>query len=235
MRKTIEGETAEGHIGHHRAGGTQRAVPDAKKAGIAWVGPRRMARLPLKGNKWRDSFIQRTFETGQNGTHAGCLVLACLECRVAAHTNVGVVLIACARHRPDDGEFVHHFRKQWHVLTDFDAGDICFDGLELATDVGWGIRFHVKHVLMTWSTGQEDHDDGFVVAFDTGTRFGRQELRQGETAERETPDGHKITSTQAITEAALIISPDCQHGNIALPRPGFTGHTIMWLRSEYSR
>ena len=106
---------------------------------------------------------------------------------------------------------------------------------EEPVDVGWGIRFHVKHVLMTWSTGQEDHDDGFVVAFDTGTRFGRQELRQGETAERETPDGHKITSTQAITEAALIISPDCQHGNIALPRPGITGHTIMWFLPEYSR
>jgi hypothetical protein len=121
------------------------------------------------------------------------------------------------------------------MLTDFDSGDICFDGFELTPDVGWGIRFHVKHVLMTWTARQEDHDDGFVVAFDTGARFGGQELRQGETAERETPDGHKITSTQAITEAALVISPDCQHGNIALPRPGITGHTIMWLRSEYSR
>jgi hypothetical protein len=145
------------------------------------------------------------------------------------------VFIPGACHRSDDGEFVHHFCKQWHVLTDFDSGDICFDGLEFATDVGWGIRFHVKHVLMTWTARQEDHDDGFVVAFDTGTRFGGEELRQGETAERETPDGHKITSTQAITEAALVISPDCQHGNIALPRPGITGHTIMWLRSEYSR
>jgi hypothetical protein len=121
------------------------------------------------------------------------------------------------------------------MLTDFDSRDICFDGFEFATDVSGGIGFHVKHVLMTWTARQEDHDDGFVVAFDTGTRFGGEELRQGETAERETPDGHKITSTQAITEAALVISPDCQHGNIALPRPGIAGHTIMWLRSEYSR
>jgi hypothetical protein len=82
------------------------------------------------------------------------------------------VFIPGARHRPDDGEFVHHFREQWHVLTDFDSGDICFDGFELTPDVGWGIRFHVKHVLMTRASGQEDHDDGFVVAFDTGARFG---------------------------------------------------------------
>ena len=146
-----------------------------------------------------------------------------------------VVLIPCARHRPDDGEFVHHFRKQRHVLTDFDAGDICFDGLEFASDVGWGIRFHVKHVLMTWSTGKKDHDNGLVVAFDSGACFCCEELRQSETAERETPDGHKITSTQAITKSALIISPDCQHGNIALPRPGILGHTIIWSHRDYSR
>ena len=63
MRETIEGETAEGHIGHHRASGTQRTMPDTKKAGIAWVSPRRMARLPLKRNKWRNSFVEWTFET----------------------------------------------------------------------------------------------------------------------------------------------------------------------------
>ena len=146
-----------------------------------------------------------------------------------------VVLIPCACHRPDDGEFVHHLSQKRHVLTDFDARDICFNGFELTPDVGWGIRFHVKHVLMTWTAREEDHDDGFVVAFDTCTRLGGEELRQGQTAERETPDGHKITSTQAITKSALIISPDCQHGNIALPRPGILGHTIIWSHGEYSR
>ena len=88
---------------------------------------------------------------------------------------------------------------------------------------------------MTWTAREKDHDDGFMVAFDTGTRFGGQELRQCQTAERETPDGHKITSTKAITKSALIISPDCQHGNIALPRPGILGHTIIWLQRKYSR
>ena len=58
-----------------------------------------------------------------------------------------------------------------------------------------------------------------MVAFDTGTRFGRQELRQAHTAECETPDGQKVASAKPITKSALIISPDCQHGNIALPSP----------------
>jgi hypothetical protein len=58
------------------------------------------------------------------------------------------------------------------VLTDFDARNVGFDGFELTPDVGWGIGFHVKHVLMTRASREEDHDNGFVVAFDTGTRFG---------------------------------------------------------------
>ncbi len=105
------------------------------------------------------------------------------------------------------------------MLTDFDTGDICFDGLEFATDVGWGIRFHVKHVLMTGATREEDHDDCFVVAFDAGACFGSQKLGQRHAAECETPDGQKVASAKPITKSALIISPDCQHGNIALPSP----------------
>ena len=60
------------------------------------------------------------------------------------------------------------------MLANLDAGDICFDRFEFATDVGWRIRFHVKHILMTGATREEDHDDGFMVAFDAGACFGSQ-------------------------------------------------------------
>ena len=81
------------------------------------------------------------------------------------------------------------------------------------------------------NTREEDHDDRFVVAFDAGACFGSQKLGQRHTAESKTPDGQKVASAKPIAKAALIISPDCQHGNIALPGPehrdaqssGYTG------------
>ena len=82
--------------------------------------------------------------------------------------------------------------QKGHMFADFDAGDIGFDGLEFATDVGRGIRFHIKHVLMAGSAREEHHDDGFVVAFDSGACFGCQQLRQRHAAERETANGQKV-------------------------------------------
>ena len=132
----------------------------------------------------------------------------------AGHALVGVVAAVVADHRADEGELVGHLRDAREMLADADAGDVGVDGLELAADVGRGVRFEVPHVDVGRPAGQVDVDDRLVRRADAGLGLGGEEVgqRQGAADER-AADGEEIAAAEAVAEAALPVRPaeDRQH------------------------
>jgi hypothetical protein len=60
------------------------------------------------------------------------------------------------RHAADQAEFVSLASQLRQVLTDLNAGDIRGNGPKLPAKLGWGVRFEVEGVDLTWSTEKKD-------------------------------------------------------------------------------
>jgi hypothetical protein len=46
--------------------------------------------------------------------------------------------------RADNGALVHDGGKFGQIFANFEPGEVGLDGLELTTDIGWGIHFEVE-------------------------------------------------------------------------------------------
>ena len=171
MREAIQCDATEGHVSHHRAVWIKRRVCDSSKSRarivVRWV-------LGPSGHidEWRDGFVHRAFEAGEDGAHGRAVELGCLCLRIAGHTEIGCVFIPCANQRANHGALVHDGGKFREVFADFKPGQIGLDGLELATDIGWRIHFEVEGILMPDAAWEINHDDGFVAIANTSLCFG---------------------------------------------------------------
>ena len=87
----------------------------------------------------------------------------CIARRAASEALVSVVATMRPDHRTDEAELVRHAGDLREQLTYLNSGNIRVDRFELAADVRRRVEFDVEHVLMRRTTGQEDHDDGFVT------------------------------------------------------------------------
>ena len=92
-------------------------------------------------------------------------------CRPVMHW-YDVVAAVVADQRADEDELVRHLGDAREVLADVDAGDVGVDRLELAADVGRGVRFEVPHVDVRRPAGQVDVDDRLVRRADAGLGLG---------------------------------------------------------------
>ena len=72
----------------------------------------------------------------------------------------------------DDRQFIHHSGHARKQFTNADARDFRGNLSELTADFRGRVRLDVEHVLMRGSTGQEDHDDGFMGILATGHGLG---------------------------------------------------------------
>src|SRR5579872_3413034 len=130
---------------------------------------------------------------------------------IAGLADAGVVLIAGADKRSDDGELVHHRRNLGHVLANLDAGDVGLDRLELAADIGRRVGLQVEHVLMRRAAGQVDHDDRLVGGSDARRGLGSQHVRERKPAQRQPADSQEVTSRETVAEPAGTTSAYRQH------------------------
>src|SRR5205085_288947 len=108
--------------------------------------------------------------------------------RPAVHALVGRVVSFAANHRPDDRQLVHYLGHSWQVLANLDARHAGADRFELAANLCRSVRLEVNHILVWWTTRQEDHDNRLVRAAHTGLGLRAQQLRQRQTAHGQAAD-----------------------------------------------
>src|SRR5262249_54287572 len=99
------------------------------------------------------------------------------------------------------------------VLADLDAGDVGLDRLELALELGRGLRLEVVHVHVRRAARQVDHD-GRLVRAALRARGGAggpqaEHLAEGESG-AERADRQEPAAADAVAEA-LAGAPECQH------------------------
>ena len=94
------------------------------------------------------------------------------------------MLIPCANQRANHGALVHDGGKFREIFADFKPGEVGFDGLELAPDVGRGIHFEVEGILMPDAAREVDHDDGFMAIANPSLGLGGEELWERQGANR---------------------------------------------------
>ena len=124
---------------------------------------RRVPGLDRQADERRNGGIDRALQFGERRAQRRMIVLIPLRSdRIAAQAQVRGMLIGAAVQRANDGELVHHRRQPRHVLADFDARDVRPDRLERSANLDRRLHLQVEHVLVRWTTGQIDHDDGFV-------------------------------------------------------------------------
>ena len=143
--------------------------------------------------------------------------------------------------RADEGEFVRHLRHARQLLADLNAGDVRFDGTELAAVFGGCVGLHVPHVLVRRTARQEDHDDRLVIdplgRFSTN-RLRREDLGQTRATEGEATDLEKGTSRESVAEFARVVTKDGEHDGegVAVPDHGQLGaRKVYTIRSGPER
>ena len=105
------------------------------------------------------------------------------------------------------GQLVHDLGLQRHVLADLDAGDVRGDRLELAADLGRGVRLHVVAVDVRRPAAQPDHDDRLAAAGFRG-RGGRGGAARRPASARRTPARPtRINSRRVMPSHNLVPRP----------------------------
>ena len=101
-----------------------------------------------------------------------------------AHAVAGVGVVR----RADDGELVHDLGLLRQVLADLDAGHVGGDRLELAAELGRGVRLEIVHVDVAGPAGLPDQDDRLAVRWRCPVRPEPEQARQRQAAEGERAD-----------------------------------------------
>lgn len=104
---------------------------------------------------------------------------------------VKIVSALGVHHGADDGELVHHTGHSRELFANLNTGNVGRDGFEFPAYVRRGVRFHVEHVLMRGTTGEQDVDDRLVGAAGSGAILGLKELGEGGPCDPERANGEE--------------------------------------------
>ena len=169
-------------------------MPHTEKSRNPIVRPGHMPHFWRHADESWDGGIHRALKLGENRAHAGPATGWFVPLMASGQTLKSIMTIQCADHGTNKGEFIHLLGQKRQVFTDLDAGHVGRDGVEFATYLRWRFHLQIHHVLMRWTTGQEDHDHRFVGTADTGLRFSAQQSRQRDPSESHRPDAQKVTA-----------------------------------------
>ncbi len=148
--------------------------------------------------------VQFRHHRAQRGPSARRLLTAAAT---AGHALVGVVRAAGADDRADRNQPVHLLGEQRKMLADFDAWHVGLDRLEFAAHFRRRVHLQIEEILVRRPARQEDHDDRFVRLAHARGRFGPQNLRQRQSAQRQPADFQKRPPRHSVAEARSAVSP----------------------------
>ncbi len=191
-------------------------VGEAEVAGVAGIAPAGLAGLGREADERRDRRIDRAVQVRDDRPERRPSLALEGRLGVAGETLIRRVLVAAADDRTDHGHPVHQAGESGHVLAEVDAGHVRRNRLELAADLGGGVRLEVHHVLVRWPAGQKDHDDRLVLQATPRRRLGLggEQLRQAQAAKCQAADLQEIAPRDAVAVAAVGRSADGQHQSL---------------------
>lgn len=214
VAEAFEGDVIESEV--FGAGAAVRAEGGVGHAEVARVTGGAVGRVTGFGgeaDEGGDGGVGGAVEFGDYGAHGGPAAGRLFGDGAAGVADEGIVVAAGgAVHGADGDEFVHDPRAVGHVFGDVDAGDVSAGGAMGAADLDGSVHFKIDHVLVRWGTGEVDHDDRLVGAFDAGEFLGSEHLWKGEAAEGETTDAEHVAAGDPVAEASGGRTEEIQHG-----------------------
>ena len=116
-----------------------------------------------------------------------------------------------SNHGSDHGRTIHQRRQFRKDLTDLNARHVGRDWSKLPTDFGRSVRLNLPHVLMGWSTSQEDVDNRFVsqagrAAMGTVATLCAEDIGKAQATgpKGQTTDGKKAAAGDTVAKATRL-------------------------------
>ena len=170
VAEPVEGHALEDHVRHAVGVGLERGVGQAEEARLAGDRPRSRSSSSATGRRTaaptRRPAPAASTTTEPNDGQPPPGWLCCVPAGHALERRRAAPREPTSERMTANLSIIVGEPRQ--VLADLDAGDVRGDRLELAADLGRGVRLEVEHVLVRRPAGQEDHDDRLVRAADAG-------------------------------------------------------------------
>lgn len=214
VAEALEGDVIEFEVfGAWAAVRAEGGVGHAEVAGVTGGAVGRVTGFGGEADEGWDGGVGGAVEFRDDGPHGGPAAGWLFGDGAAGVADEGIVVAAGGTvHGADGDEFVHDPCAVRHVFGDVDAGDVSAGGTMGAADLDGSVHFEIDHVLMRRGTGEVDHDDRLMGAFDAGEFLGGEHLREGETTEGEATDAEHVTAGDSVAEAPGGRTEEVQHG-----------------------